>query len=89
MSKPRQNTIVRPKRTYFGPNEPFVHCHDDVYNQQKTQGRCGICGKNTFYKSLYAAEYCCSVECSNELWCQITESVASTSSNNKRRRNQR
>ena len=68
----------RPKKTYFG-HEPFIYCHDDTYYQQDTMGYCGVCGKKTSYKSLYAAEYCCSVECSNELWCDITERVFSTS----------
>jgi hypothetical protein len=84
MARP-SNTVVRPKRNYFDPNRPFVEIHDDVYVRQETQGRCGICGKNTFFKSRYAVEHVCSVECSNELWCQISESVATTSARRKRK----
>jgi hypothetical protein len=76
----------RPKREYFGPEEPFVHCHDDTYYRQQNTGRCGVCGKRTHYKSLYAAEYCCSVECSNELWCDITERIATSTRSALRKR---
>jgi len=80
------STVVRPKRTYFNPNEAFVECHDDVYVRQETAGRCGICGKSTMFKSRYAVEHVCSVECSNELWCQLTETIATTSTSRKRNR---
>jgi hypothetical protein len=73
------------KRTYFDPHLPFVECHDDVYVQQSRPQKCGVCGKNTRFKSRFAAEHICSVECSNEMWCQITETVATTST--RRRRN--
>ena len=75
----------RPKRHYFGPHDLFVHCHDDTYYKQQTSGYCGVCGKKTAYKSLYAAEFCCSMECSNELWCDLTERIATTSTKRKRR----
>ena len=75
------------KKTYFGPYDPFVHVHDDTYHKQESQGYCGICGRRTSYKSLYAAEYCCSYECSNELWCDITERIASSSSLRRRPKN--
>ena len=70
----------RPKRNYFGPDEAFIYCHDDTYLRQPKEGYCGVCGKKTAYKSLYAAEYCCSPECSNELWCDITERLANPNS---------
>jgi hypothetical protein len=75
----------RLKKTYFGPHDPYVHCHDDTYNRLDKPGYCGVCGKRTNYKSLYAAEYCCSVECSNELWCDITERIASRQTTNRKR----
>lgn len=71
------------QKTTFGPFEPFVHCHDDTYNRMDKPGRCGVCGKPTHYKSLYSAEFCCSIECSNELWCEISEKVATTSTRKK------
>lgn len=43
----------------------------DVYRQQERMGYCGVCGKKTHYKSVYAAEYCCSEECSREMWYDI------------------
>jgi hypothetical protein len=66
-----------PKRQYFGPYDPFVECHDDIYRKQDEPGRCGVCGKKTHYKSVHSTEFCCSMECSNELWCDITEKIAS------------
>lgn len=51
--------------------KPFIEFQDDVYRQQPAQGYCGVCGKKTHYKSLYAAEYCCSEECSKEMWYDI------------------
>lgn len=77
---------IPPKRTYFGPTDQFVHCHDDTYYFKEKEGQCGVCGKKTHYKSLYAAEYCCSVECSNELWCDITERVATSPTKRKSRK---
>jgi hypothetical protein len=73
----QQNSPNRPKRHYFGPDEKFIYCHDDTYLRQEEVGYCGICNKKTRYKSVYAAEYVCSPECSNELWCDITERLAS------------
>lgn len=49
----------------------WVDYQDDIYRQQPTHGYCGVCGKKTHYKSVYAAEYCCSEECSRELWYDI------------------
>jgi hypothetical protein len=77
----------QPRKTFFGPYDPFVHVHDDTYYLQKSYGYCGVCGRRTYYKSLYAAEYCCSHECSNELWCDITERVATASSSRRRPKN--
>jgi hypothetical protein len=77
----------QPRRTFFGPHDPFVYAHNDTYYQQKTHGYCGVCGKRTHYKSLYAAEYCCSVECSNELWCDITERIISSKPRRRRQTN--
>lgn len=74
-----------PKRQYFGPREPFVNCHDDTYHLQDSPGRCGVCGKKTFYKSLYTTEYCCSVECSNELWCDLSERLAAKFTRHRRK----
>lgn len=79
------NSIVRPKRTYFDQRMPWIELHDDVYVRQATQARCGICGRSTRFKSRYAAEHICSVECSNELWCQISENVATSSAGKKRK----
>ena len=77
--------MTEPKRQYFDPKVPFVHSHDDTYYRQDTHGYCGVCGKKTFFKSLYAAEHCCSVECSNELWCDISERIATTSTRKRRK----
>lgn len=74
----------RPKRTYFGPDQPWIYCDDDTYYRQQRVGYCGVCGKKTHYKSLYAAEYCCSPQCSNELWCDLTEMMASPQHRRKR-----
>ena len=52
-------------------NKPWVEYQNDVYHQQPTQGYCGVCGKKTNYKSVYAVEYCCSEECSQEMWYDI------------------
>ncbi len=68
--------LYTPKRQYFGPHELYVECHDDIYRKQKESGTCRVCGKKTYYKSTYTTEYCCSMECSNELWCDLTEKIA-------------
>jgi len=52
-------------------NLPWFDYQGDVYKQMPTPGYCGVCGKKTNYKSLYAVEYCCSEECSRELWHDI------------------
>jgi hypothetical protein len=52
-------------------NKPFVEYQSDVYRQQDKTGYCGVCGKKTNYKSVYAVEYCCSEECSQEMWYDI------------------
>ena len=78
--------MIEPKRQYFDPKSLFVHAHDDTYRRQDTPGYCGVCGKKTLFKTLYAAEHCCSVECSNELWCDISERIATTSTSRKRRK---
>jgi hypothetical protein len=49
----------------------WVEYQNDIYRQQSSHGYCGVCGKKTHYKSVYAAEYCCSEECSRELWYEI------------------
>lgn len=48
-----------------------INYQGDVYQQQKNAGYCGVCGKKTNYKSVFAAEYCCSEECSQEIWNEI------------------
>lgn len=52
-------------------NKPFVEFQNDVYRQQPKAGYCGVCGKKTQYKSVYAVEHCCSEECAGELWHDI------------------
>jgi hypothetical protein len=51
--------------------KPWFDYQGDVYRHQRKQGYCGVCGKKTNYKSVYAVEYCCSEECSRELWYDI------------------
>lgn len=55
----------------FFRNKRWVEYQGDVYRQQERTGYCGVCGKKTNYKSVFAAEYCCSEECSRELWYSI------------------
>lgn len=50
---------------------PFFEYQNDIYRRQATQGYCGVCGKKTHYKSLYAAEHCCSEQCAEVLWYDI------------------
>jgi len=52
-------------------NKLWVEYQGDVYRQQHKMGYCGVCGKKTHYKSVYAVEYCCSEECSREMWYDI------------------
>ena len=52
-------------------NTAWVGFQGDTYRQQPKAGYCGVCGKKTNYKSVFAAEYCCSEECSKELWHDI------------------
>jgi hypothetical protein len=52
-------------------NMAEVGYQGDTYHQQQKAGYCGVCGKRTNYKSVFAAEYCCSEECSKELWHDI------------------
>lgn len=52
-------------------NKLWFDYQGDVYRQQNKGGYCGVCGKKTNYKSVYAAEYCCSEECSREMWYEI------------------
>jgi len=52
-------------------SRPWIEFQNDIYRQQAKYGYCGICGKKTNYKSVYAVEYCCSEECSKELWYEI------------------
>lgn len=49
----------------------WIEYQGDTYRQQPTHGYCGVCGKKTNYKSVYAAEYCCSEECSQVMWYDI------------------
>lgn len=49
----------------------WVEYQNDVYREQEKPGYCGVCGKKTHYKSVYAVEYCCSEECSREMWYDI------------------
>lgn len=50
---------------------PSISYQGDVYNHQEKPGYCGVCGKKTNYKSAFALEYCCSEECSRDLWHDI------------------
>jgi hypothetical protein len=52
-------------------NKPWIEYQNDVYRQERRAGYCGVCGKKTNYKSVYAVEYCCSEECSREMWYDI------------------
>jgi hypothetical protein len=52
-------------------NKLWFDYQGDVYRQQAKTGYCGVCGKKTNYKSVYAVEYCCSEECSKEMWYEI------------------
>jgi len=51
--------------------KPSLEYQGDIYQRKPVMGYCGVCGKKTEYKSVYAAEYCCSEECSRELWSEI------------------
>lgn len=50
---------------------PWIEFQNDVYRKQDRMGYCETCGKKTHYKSVYAVEYCCSEECSKEMWYDI------------------
>jgi hypothetical protein len=49
----------------------WVEYQNDIYRKQPSHGYCGVCGKKTHYKSVYSTEFCCSEECSRELWYEI------------------
>ncbi|MEY2973080.1 MAG: Cyanophage [Pseudomonadota bacterium] len=51
--------------------KPWIEYQGDIYRRQAKQGYCGVCGKKTNYKSAFAVEYCCSEECSREMWYDI------------------
>lgn len=59
--------MAQQSKTFFR-YKPWIEYQNDVYRYTERQGYCGVCGKRTNYKSVYAVEYCCSEECSKELW---------------------
>ncbi len=62
--------MVQQAKAFFH-NKPLISYQGDTYVLKEKVGFCGVCGKKTNYKSSFAAEYCCSEECSKELWYEI------------------
>lgn len=62
--------MAQQNKTFF-KKEPLIEFEGDVYRKQEKASYCGVCGKKTNYKSVYAVEYCCSEECSREIWSDI------------------
>ena len=59
--------MAQQTKKLFG-SKLWIEYENDIYRWNNRQGYCGVCGKKTNYKSVYAAEYCCSEECSKEMW---------------------
>jgi len=83
MTKPRR---PHQHKTLF-PNNRSYEFEGDNYVYNPAQGHCGICGRKTHHKSLLAVEYCCSRECSRELWYQIFERILTGWMSNRKNRN--
>lgn len=83
MAKPKK----APQQKTFFPRHQSLEFEGDTYRSEPVAGTCGICGRRTHHKSVFAVEYCCSHECSRELWYQIFERILSNWMSSRKNRN--
>lgn len=65
------------KKLFPSNNKNSVEYKNDTYYNTGKTGYCGVCGKKTQYKSRMAVEYCCSEQCADQLWHEISMSFYS------------
>lgn len=73
-------------KTFF-PRNQAVEFEGDTYKVEPRSGVCGVCGRRTHHKSVFAVEYCCSQECSREIWYGIFERILSNWMSSRKNRN--
>lgn len=77
----------KPQHKTLFPKGQTLDFEGDTYKWTPESGTCGVCGRRTHHKSVFAVEHCCSEECSRDLWYQIFERFLTNWMSSRKNRN--